>query len=198
MVTTILARRNTSPTLHSQFSGRADARQPRSQSTTDSGHGCMALSQYAQIASGPAGGGSGAWQALQNQDYDAQFHTQVGAHMRSRSIRSSTTTHWTTIATRRGFHAASEPARPYCRLNNTYRTYGSRLSDDIATQANDFGFGVYTQHQTNIQLGAGFRPPYGGTNTNVFLRDAWTPPGQLSYFVNAWYKHYNANGDSSR
>ncbi len=164
--------------------------------TTDAGHGCMAVSQYAQIASGPAGGGSGAWQALQNQDYDAQFHTQLGQHVialdsfvDNYALDYNRDASWISC----GFRTCST----IFSTNNTYRTYGSRLSDDIATQSNDFGFGVYTQHQTNIQLGSGYRPPYGGTSNNAFLRDAWTPPGQLSYFLNAWFKHYNANGDSS-
>jgi len=164
--------------------------------TTDSGGGCMALSQYAQIASGPAGGGSGAWQALQKQDYHAQLHTHIGKHdialdsfVDNYALDYNRDASWISC----GF----TPCDNIFSINNIFRTYGSLLSDDIATQSNDFGFGVYSQHQTNIQLGAGFRPPYGGTNNNVFIRDAWTPPGQLSYFLNAWYKHYNANGDSS-
>jgi outer membrane receptor protein involved in Fe transport len=164
--------------------------------TTDSGHGCMALSQYAQVASGPAGGGSGTWQALQNQDYDAQLRTQIGAHaialdsfVDNYALDYDRDASWISCGFRICHNILS--------LNNTYRTYGSRFSDDIATGANDFGFGVFSQHQTNIQLGQGFRPPYGGTNNNVFIRDAWTPPGPVSYFVNAWYKHYNSNSDSS-
>jgi len=163
---------------------------------TDGGPGCLPLAQYAQIASGPAGGGSGTWQALQNQDYNAQLRTQVGKNaialdsfVDNYAIDYNRDASWISC----GF----QPCNTIFSVNSTFRTYGSLLSDDIATAGNDLGFGVYTQHQTNIQLGAGFRPPYGGTSNNVFVRDAWTPPGRVSYFLNAWYKHYNANGDSS-
>jgi outer membrane receptor for ferrienterochelin and colicin len=163
---------------------------------TDAGNGCLPLSQYAQIASGPAGGGSGAWQAIQNQDYDAQLRTQLAKHVLALdsfvdnyNLEYNRDASWISC----GFR----PCSTAFSLDNRLRTYGSLLSDDIATGANDFGFGVYTQHQTNLQSGAGIRPPFGGTSTNVFVRDAWTPPGQLSYFVNAWYKHYTANGDSA-
>ena len=163
---------------------------------TDAGASCLPLSQYAQIASGPAGGGSGAWQAIQNQDYDVQLRTQLGKNAITLSsfvdnynLEYNRDASWISC----GF----QPCTTALSLDNRLRTYGSLLSDDIATAANDIGFGVYTQHQTDLPSGAGIRPPFGGTATNVFVRDAWTPPGQLSYFVNAWYKHYNANGDSA-
>jgi hypothetical protein len=163
---------------------------------TDTGNGCVPLAQYAQMASGPAGGGSGAWQAIQNQDYNSQLHTQVGKHAISLdSFIDNYNLEYNRDASyiSCGFQACNTSFS----LDNILKTYGSLLSDDLITGGNDLGFGVFTQHQTNIQLGAGVRPPYGGTTTNFFVRDAWTPPGPVSYFANAWYKHYNANGDTS-
>ncbi len=43
--------------------------------TTNAGSRCVTAAAYAAAASGPAGGGPGAWQALRNQDYDARLTT---------------------------------------------------------------------------------------------------------------------------
>ncbi len=43
--------------------------------STNAGTRCLTPAAYAGAASGPAGGGPGAWQALRNQDYDARLTT---------------------------------------------------------------------------------------------------------------------------
>ncbi len=116
---------------------------------------CVTPQQYAQGASGPSGGGQGPFQALRNQDYHARLLTQIG---KNQIVLDSFIDNY-----------GQDRERPESNINGDlsvltriFRTFGTLISDDIAGQKNDFGFGFYSQRQyTNgnqISGATGFIP----------------------------------------
>lgn len=149
---------------------------------------CVPFKQYVQGASGPAGGGGLAWQALTNQDYHARFLTAWG---KNTIVIDGFTDNFIQNKNR----GASFLNGPLSVTNPTYRTFGALISDDIATGNNDLGFGVYNQRQYTDQRGVNGGPPVNVLNPTLytrlnsyFVRDAWTPSQQLQFFLNAWEK----------
>ncbi len=162
---------------------------------TDSGPSCVTQRQYALGASGPAGGGPTAFQALANQDYHARFLTKVG---NNQLVADWFTDNYSQNRQR----SESVINGPTNILTNIYRTFAGLITDDIATGKNDLGFGVYQQRQyTNgNSINGGATPTYlphpalFNKLQSYFIRDAFTPSQQLSFFLNAWEKNSNIGG----
>lgn len=150
---------------------------------------CVPLQEYIQGASGPAGGGGLAWQALLNQDYHARFLTALGKH----SIVVDGFADNFQQNYNRGASFLNGPSA--LSRSPIYRAFGGLISDDIASGNNDFGFGVYNQRQYTNQRQQNGLPPATITAATLytrlnsyFIRDAWTPTQQLQLFLNAWEK----------
>ncbi len=163
--------------------------------TTDTGTPCFTPAQYAAAASGPSGGGPGAFQALRNQDYHARFQTQLGKHQ--------------IVADSFVDNYGQDRERPGSFLNGDlsirttrYLTFGTLISDDIPGAKNDFGFGYYTQRQyingNTVSGNSGIIPSSALFEKldSFFIRDAFTPSERVSYFLNAWFKHSLVGGNS--
>ncbi len=165
--------------------------------TDDSGNACITPAQYAQNANGPSGGGQGPTQTLGNQDYHARFLTSVG---KNQIVLDSFADNY-----------SLNRARPDSFLNGGlgsnsilsifYRTFGTLLSDDIAGNKNDVGFGIFTQRQYvngDQIIGSTFlqRFPIYTKLDSFFVRDAFRPSERFEYFVNAWFKRSLVGGNS--
>jgi len=158
---------------------------------------CLTAFQYAQKSSGLFGGGAGPFQTHRFNDYHGRIQTRVG----------------TNTITLDGFgnrystdysRAATSAANPTPGFNTEfYDTTGLLISDDIATQTNDLGFGYFVEHQNHLgtfleKLGDGYHLAVGAGKIpgavfalgerNFFVRDQYTPNGPLSIFLNAWLK----------
>jgi outer membrane receptor protein involved in Fe transport len=161
---------------------------------TNAGSECYTPQQYAANASGPAGGGPEPWQALRSQDYHARYLMTVGKNQ--------------IVVDGFDDNYGQDRQRPQSFINgplsvltNVYNSYGLLVSDDIASQSNDVGFGLYSQRQyingDSISSGAFLVHPALFLKLNsFFVRDAFTPSDQLSYFVNMWVKNSLIGGNS--
>lgn len=161
---------------------------------TDGGSVCASPRDYALSASGPAGGGPGAFQALRNQDYHARLTTSRG---KNQLVFDTFVDNYGQDRER----PASSLNGPLAILTNIYRTVGALVSDDIATEKNDVGFGFYTQRQyiTGDSVSGDALIPHQALFEKLdsfFVRDAYTPSARLSYFANAWLKHSLIGGNS--
>jgi outer membrane receptor protein involved in Fe transport len=163
--------------------------------TTDSGNVCVTPQEYGRVASGPSGGGQGPFQALRNQDYHVRFSTMLGKHQ---VVLDSFIDNYGQDRER----PASNINGDLSVLTRIFRTYGTLISDDIANEKNDVGFGFYTQRQyTNgdqISGATGLIPTAAlySKLDSFFVRDAFTPSDRISYFMNAWFKHSLIGGNS--
>ncbi len=102
--------------------------------TTNAGAQCVAASVYAAGASGPAGGGPGAWQAIRNQDYDLRATASVGAS----ALSFDAYTDAYDVLYHRDASFASGPL--YAFLDR-WSTYGTRVSDSFSVGANAISLG---------------------------------------------------------
>jgi outer membrane receptor for ferrienterochelin and colicin len=162
---------------------------------TDAGTTCVTPQQYASGASGPQGGGGGAFQALRNQDFHARFLSNLGRH--SILVDAFVDNYGQDRQRSESFLQG-----PLSVLTNVYRTVGVLVGDDIAGANNDLGFGFYTQRQYingDALLGdVGYmqHPALYSKLQSVFVRDAYTPTDHLSFFANAWLKYSLLGGNS--
>lgn len=162
---------------------------------TDAGTACVTPQQYAAGASGPQGGGPGAFQGLRNQDFHARFLASTGRH----SILVDAFTDNYAQDRQRSESFLNGPPNI---LTNIYRTVGMLVSDDISATNNDLDFGFYTQRQYingNSLSGGGSsiqHPALFSKLQSFFVRDAFTPTDRLSFFANAWFKHSLLGGNS--
>jgi Carboxypeptidase regulatory-like domain/TonB-dependent Receptor Plug Domain len=152
----------------------------------DSGTQCLSALQWATATAGPQGSFP-VYQAIGNQDYNAQLVTVNGKHTFTADV----------------FLDA------YNRLFNSgdhqfvYHTSGVLLSDDIDLGRNQFGFGYYNQHQlvtgttTVGSLTDVPRQPAALGDGNVFLRDSLSLSKKLSFVGNVWLKSSTSTGGNS-
>jgi hypothetical protein len=92
--------------------------------TTDTGPSCISPSAYAAAASGPAGGGPGAWQALRNQDYDARITSVAG---KSALTLDAFTDEYAVL-----YHRDASPVSgPLDAFLDRWSTQGVRVSDEL-------------------------------------------------------------------
>ncbi len=156
---------------------------------------CLPPSRYAQLTSGPAGGGPGPWQGIRNHDYDARFTKTL-----SRSNTLTIDGYADYYATDFNRAVASDFFR-----SHFFFTHGLLITDDISGSKNDFGFGYSTAHQliTNSQFPDNFtvpnqtfqriayKQPFDVNVSGFFLNDQYFPNSRLSLFANLWVKRAN-------
>jgi hypothetical protein len=156
--------------------------------TTDSGPSCISPGAYAAGASGPAGGGPGAWQALRNQDYDAHLTSEIG---KSALTADAFTDEYALL-----YHRdASQVNGPLDAFLDRWSTQGLRLSDEFTGPTNALGFGVSWLRQT--LSGDATTPdgsalvastPVGRIEQSAFVREIFSPNLRLSLLFSAWLK----------
>jgi outer membrane receptor protein involved in Fe transport len=156
--------------------------------TTDAGPQCLSPGAYASRASGPAGGGPGAWQALRNQDYDGSLTQTAGAGV----LAVDAFADQYALVYHRDASAASGPLDAFL---DRWSTQGASLSDTFAGPRNLLGFGVAWMRETldgdasSLDGGALVaNAPAGRIDRSLFLRDAFAASPQLSLLFNAWLK----------
>ncbi len=155
---------------------------------------CVTPQQYASGASGPAGGGPGAYQALGNQDYHLRFTTTAG---RNQVTLDSYIDNYHQNRDR----PASFLNGPNAILDIDYRSFGTLLSDDLALGKHDVGFGLFsmrqytTGHNVSGTTVLEHQPLFDKLDS-FFVRDVWQPKSNLSFFLNSWFKHSNVGGTS--
>lgn len=144
------------------------------------GLSCYNRAQYQNAFTGPLGGTPIAEQEQRNQDYSVRIH---GTH--GHNVYNATTF----MDTYNLIYNRNNTGR-----TNNFVTVGEQLSDDIVTDHNDLGFGVYGYNQTetdgNFQANpGGFVTTNASINQsffNLFLRDSWTPSSKLTLYGSAW------------
>jgi outer membrane receptor protein involved in Fe transport len=141
---------------------------------------CFTPAQYASTFSGPAGGTALAFQTLHMQDYDARLTSSMGAH------------NFVVEGWKNAYYQYYD--RNLSGFTNSYLTTGARISDDIVSERNTFGFGYMSVHQvyvagtydsTGVRNSADV--PY--TTNNVFVRDVFSATPTLQLFANANVQH---------
>ncbi len=158
---------------------------------------CLTPSAWARLASGPAGGGPGAYQTIRNQDYHARLSTNL---KNNQFIVDDFIDSYALDYTRQPSQIQGN-----LFLQSRYsRTNGFLVSDDIVTNTNDLGFGFYTQQYRvrggqSSQDGTTFISPPDQTrnNNNYFVRDVFSATPQLQVFLNAWYRNSSLKGANS-
>ena len=97
------------------------------QVATNGGNACFTPDQYSTAFSGPFGGSPVAWQTLRLHDYNGRFTSSFGRH------------NVVAEAFANSYYQLYD--RNYAGFTNRYQTFGERVSDDIVTDRNTFGFG---------------------------------------------------------
>jgi outer membrane receptor for ferrienterochelin and colicin len=140
--------------------------------TTNAGAQCVSPSVYAAGASGPAGGGPGAWQAIRNQDYDVHASASIGAH----ALSADAYTDAYDVLYHRDASFASGPL--YAFLDR-WSTYGARVSDSFSLGANAISLGGTWLAQTLAGDSTNFQgtslegnDPIRRVEQSVFAEDA--------------------------
>jgi hypothetical protein len=150
--------------------------------TNDGGSACLTPAAYAQGASGPAGGGPGAWQALRNQDDDLRISRVLGK----------------SVLTADAFNDeyafdynrdASSISGPLDAFLERWSTQGVHVGDQITTRKNQLDLGLSWLHQvlsgdgTSIAAGAGLSAmvPVGRLERRAVLDDTLTASDDLTF-----------------
>jgi hypothetical protein len=146
---------------------------------------CFTRNQLVNNFNGALGGGGTAWQALRNQHYSLRLDTEHGHNQISASTFFDT---FNTLYDRYPIGASNNG-----HVNN-YQTVGERISDDIVSEKNDLGFGVYAFNQREIDqffdaTGITTTPTLNSSFTNFFVRDSFTPNPHFSAFASGWFKN---------
>jgi hypothetical protein len=141
---------------------------------------CYTQAQYGATFSGPQGGSPLAFQTLHMQDYDARLTTSMGAH-------NVVVEGW-----KNAYYQYYD--RNLAGFTNSYLTTGGRISDDIVSERNTFGFGYMSVHQayasgTYGANGVKNAPVVPYTTNNFFLRDIFNATPTLQLFANANIQH---------
>lgn len=181
------------------------------QADTPSGGACLTPQQYADRASGPAGGGPGPWQAIRNQDYHGRFTKRFGSHLVTVDgfIDNYGVDYNRNIAG--GFSSTCNCFTGFFRTN-IWNTNGVLIGDDFLTGKHDISYGYYTQHQSHRASNFGQtgtdsagNPTYGITDLPTFYldsnlyyaRDQYQPSDKLSLFGSFWFNHTNVTNTTS-
>jgi outer membrane receptor for ferrienterochelin and colicin len=166
---------------------------------TPAGFSCFNPQQYAQLTSGPAGGGVGPWQAIRNMDYHAKLSQGIGKS----TINVDSYLDWYGLDYNRSV------------ANNSwhtdfYRTTGILVDDEMTFSQHNFAFGYYYQLQQHTGDSFPFVDQFGNT-TNIqapnpefflnqssyFVRDEWAPSSSFSVFGNLWLQHSTTTHSNS-
>jgi outer membrane receptor for ferrienterochelin and colicin len=176
---------------------------------TDSNpNACYTAQQYAAASFGPYGGGEDRNRGTSLQDYHARFQTSIGDNQLTADYFRDF------YDFRKNSNAAAglDPTGTYFIGGGTYEdeylTNGFLISDDIATNKNDVGFGYFLEHQR--EYGNNFssgqydptqgpivlpsfisQPELGSGDFSYFIRDQYLPTEQLGFYLNAWQRYSN-------
>jgi len=177
---------------------------------TNAGPACYTVQQYANATTGLVPGGPGPWQAHRVFDLHGRLTRQIGSHF---VTLDSFTNRYTTDYNRNLAGGLDPTGKFYTGGFDSqyFQTTGLLLSDDIANDRNDFGFGFYSQHQRITGDKFQYTPPTytvpgiidPGTNvgmivptqefglglTSFFVRDDYRMSVATSAYLNAWLKH---------
>lgn len=153
--------------------------------STDSGRACLSPQAYAAAASGPAGGGPGAWQALRNQDDDLRVTAGNGSGAYTLDA----------FVDRYAFlyhRDASLVNGPLDAFLDDWSTQGARLADRLggAKNALDVGFSWLRQTLAGNGTATGGSAlvtyaPVVRVDRGAFVRDTFAPSGRLSLVLDA-------------
>jgi len=157
--------------------------------TTNAGARCVSPSVYATGASGPAGGGPGAWQAIRNQDYDLRATDSVGA---TALLLDAYTDAYDVL-----YHRdASFASGPLYAFLDRWSTYGVRASESFSIGANAISVGGTWLAQTLSGATTNFQgtaletnAPIRRTERSIFAEDRVPVARHLTLLVGA-----SANG----
>ncbi|MGZ3516971.1 MAG: TonB-dependent receptor [Vulcanimicrobiaceae bacterium] len=156
---------------------------------------CLTRNQFVNAFSGGFGGGGTAWQGLRNQDYSLRMNTVSGHNQISAETFSDT---FNVLYDR--FPKGTTTDNGHV---NNYQTVGEQIGDDLVTDKNDLGFGVYAYNQREIDQT--FDPSNGiVTNPTInegffdyYLRDSYTPAAHFSVFASAWVNQNSVTNSTS-
>jgi len=157
--------------------------------TENAGPACLSPSAYAAAASGPAGGGPGAWQALRNQDYDGRITSVAG--------RGALTLDVFADEYAEVYHRdASLVNGPLDDFLEQWSTQGFRATDFIGSANNTLGFGLTWLHQAltgnGTVTGSGAfagNTPAGRIDRSVFVRDGLAVSPTFTLVGEAWLRN---------
>jgi outer membrane cobalamin receptor len=149
--------------------------------TTSGGPACLAPAAYAAAASGPAGGGPGAWQALRNQDYAARLTTATATSTYALDAFVDT---YAEV-----YHRdASLVNGPLDAFLDAWSTQGVRVGDDLRAGKNALGFDLAVTHQRldgNGTTPAGTalvtNAPASLVQDRLAVRDVYAPNRSLAF-----------------
>jgi outer membrane receptor protein involved in Fe transport len=160
---------------------------------TDSGPSCLTPAAYASGASGPAGGGPDAWQALRNEDYDIRASTNFGKNTLAIDA-------FTDAYVELYHRGASVVNGPLDAFLDRWSTQGARASDEIGWRTSSLGFGFAYLRQV---LGGDATSPDGSTlvtavpvsriEARSFVSEIFAPSPRLT--VRGFADVKRSNGD---
>ena len=156
---------------------------------------CLSSQQYAQMTSGPAGGGAGPFQGIRNHDYDLRFTKTIGSNNTltvDGNVDDYATDFNRAVAT--GFFRS-----------HFFLTHGLLVTDDFSESKDDLGFGFSLEHQliTNDQFPdsftvpnqvlqqIAFKQPFDLNESGFFVNEQHFFNNRLSLFASLWVKHAN-------
>ena len=175
-------------------------------SNAPTGYSCFTDAQYAAQTSGPAGGGFGPWQAIRNQDYNAQYSMRVG---RTNFTLDSFVDNYA-VDYNRSAAGSLDPTGTFSTggfNSNYFRTSGLRIGDEFVVGPHDIGFGYYALHQRHSANSFPFfdangnavnqiyqLPVYSLGYGGVYASDTYTPNLKTTVFATLWVRKSSLTG----
>ncbi|HEY4440388.1 MAG TPA: TonB-dependent receptor [Candidatus Elarobacter sp.] len=165
---------------------------------TNAGPQCYSAQQYANATTGLVPGGPGPWQAHRVDDFHARVTRQIGTNL----VTADAFTNRYTTDYNRNLAGGLDPTGSFYTGgfdSQFYQTTGLLISDDIANDRNDLGFGFYSQHQRiwgdkysyDPNANVGVIVPtqeFGLGLASWFVRDDYRISSATSAYLNAWMK----------
>lgn len=166
---------------------------------TNAGPQCYTAQQYANATTGLVPGGPGPWQAHRVFDLHGRLTRQIGSNF----VTVDAFTNRYTTDYNRNLAGGLDPTGSFYTGgfdSQFYQTTGLLVSDDIANDRNDLGFGFYSQHQRIIGDKYSYDPntnigvivptqDFGLNLASFFVRDDYRMSVATSAYMNAWLKH---------
>jgi outer membrane receptor for ferrienterochelin and colicin len=164
---------------------------------------CLSPQQLAADSSGPDGGGEDRNRGTTLQDFHARFNTTIA---KKNAFTADVFSDFYDF--RKNSNLASGLNAPNGTFfigggtfEDEYLTHGLLLSDEIAGQKNDFGFGYFLENQRFYGNTLSVDPVAGGSYNSLpdvgegdysfFIRDQFEAGNRLTTYVNAWDRRSN-------
>ena len=175
----------------------------------DGGNPCQSPQSFAQANFGYQGAGP-AWQSYHSNDYHIRLDSKLGNGNVVADTFSNFYYHNYNRTFQRPLQCGTDNlGLPFCTLNPSWHVdqdvnTGATLSDDWASQRNDFGAGVFWENTASLYSSYSWNLRNGTTPGSVsaaitspvthdeafFLRDAYQiPKSNLTTYLNTWFKH---------